>query len=211
MILRLARLWSSLLDKLVLSVPLLVMATLALGTYWLVRNTPSPAVDEPEPVRGHEPDYYMKQFAIRTYDEKGQLRSEITGDIAKHFPDTKWIEIDGIHIRSVDAKGRLTVAQAEHGLTDDHANEVQLIGKASVKRREPTDDVSQGRTGDIEYRGEFLHVFLKAERIRSHLPVEITRGKDRFTADTLDYDDVERQLLLMGRVRATLQPQKTTP
>ncbi|MBT0570332.1 LPS export ABC transporter periplasmic protein LptC [Curvibacter sp. CHRR-16] len=202
-----ARIWSMALDKLVLSVPLLVMAALALGTYWLVRNTPPPAVVEPEPVRGHEPDYYMKQFAIRTYDDKGALRSEITGEVAKHFPDTKWIEIDGIRIRSVDAKGRLSEAQADHGLTDDHANEVQLIGKASVKRQ----DQASVNAPSIEYHGEFLHVFLKAERIRSHLPVEIRRGNDRFTADTLDYDDVERQLLLKGRVRATLQPQKTTP
>lgn len=196
------RVFYSVWDSLILSIPLVVMGLLALGTYWLVRNTPVPEVAQPEPVRGHEPDYYMKRFSIRTYDEQGHLRSEIQGDVARHYPDTQWIEIDGIRIRSVDAEGRISTAQAEHGLTDDHATEVQLIGKARINRTGARGDAAQA----TEYRSEFLHAFLKAERIRSHMPVQILRGKDHIEANSLDYDDAERQLLLAGRVRATLQP-----
>jgi lipopolysaccharide export system protein LptC len=48
---------------------------------------------------------------------------------------------------------------------------------------------------------------MATERIKSHKPVELVRGSDRFTADSLDYDNVERVLELRGRVRATLLPQ----
>jgi lipopolysaccharide export system protein LptC len=47
---------------------------------------------------------------------------------------------------------------------------------------------------------------LKAERIKSHKPVELIRGNDSFTADSLDFDNVERVLQLKGRVKGTLLP-----
>jgi lipopolysaccharide export system protein LptC len=58
----------------------------------------------------------------------------------------------------------------------------------------------------MEFRGEFLHVFLDTERVKSHKPVELTRGTDRFTADNLDYDNLDQVLELRGRVRGVLVP-----
>lgn len=56
----------------------------------------------------------------------------------------------------------------------------------------------------MEYRGEFLHAFMTSERVMSHKPVELFRGEDKFSADTLDYDNVEQVILLRGRVRGVL-------
>jgi lipopolysaccharide export system protein LptC len=58
----------------------------------------------------------------------------------------------------------------------------------------------------VEYRSEFLHAFMNTERVRSHKPVELLRGQDRFTADRMDFDDVEQALHLSGRVKGTLMP-----
>ena len=58
----------------------------------------------------------------------------------------------------------------------------------------------------VEYRGEFLHAFMTTERVTSHKPVVLTRGKDRFSADSLDYDNVEQVIQMRGRVRGTLDP-----
>jgi lipopolysaccharide export system protein LptC len=58
----------------------------------------------------------------------------------------------------------------------------------------------------MEYRGEFLHAFLTTEKVKSHKPVELLRGQDRFTADSLDFDNVDQILQLQGRVRGTLVP-----
>ena len=44
----------------------------------------------------------------------------------------------------------------------------------------------------MEFRGEFLHAFVNTERVRSHQPVVLIRGNDRFTADSLDYDNLDR-------------------
>ena len=193
-------------ERFLLYLPLMVMGTLALGTYWLVRSTPVPEVAQAERVRGHEPDYFMHGFSIKTYDATGRMRSEVQGDVARHYPDTKWIEIDSIRIRSFDAQGRLTTASALRGLTNDSGSEVQLMGKAVVVRE--ADKTAAGKaTPRMEYRGEFLHAFMDTEMVKSHQPVELTRGKDRFTADAMEFDNVDQVMQLRGRVRGILVPE----
>ena len=61
----------------------------------------------------------------------------------------------------------------------------------------------------MEFRGEFLHVFTNTERVRSDQPVTLTRGNDRFTADSMDYDNLDQVLQLRGRVRGMILPGTT--
>jgi lipopolysaccharide export system protein LptC len=56
----------------------------------------------------------------------------------------------------------------------------------------------------MELRGEFLDAFLNTERVRSNKPVELIRGSDRFTADSLDYDNLDRIMQMHGRVHGVL-------
>nr|WP_315464985.1 LPS export ABC transporter periplasmic protein LptC [uncultured Rhodoferax sp.] len=189
-----------------LYLPVLVMGVLALGTYWLVRSTPVLEPSAPERVRGHEPDYFMHGFSVKSFDSAGRLRSEVMGDMARHYPDTQWLEIDAIRIRSFDAKGRLTIATANRGLTNEDGSEVQLIGNARVVREAVPE--GKGKTEQVrtEYKGEFLHAFMDTEQVQSSKPVELRRGQDIFTADSMDYDNVEQVIRLQGRVRGTLIP-----
>ena len=190
-------------DRFVLYLPLLIMGGLALATYWLVHSTPLVGGTAEKPAVTHDPDYFMDGFSVRTFDAQGRMRTEILGAKARHYPDTQWLEIDAIRIQSFDAKGRLTTASASRGLTNEDSSEVQLLGNAVVVR--------EGAAGEggpalprMEYRSEFLHAFMNTERVVSHKPVKLTRGDDRFSADTMDYDNVEQVVLLRGRVRGTL-------
>ena len=191
-------------DRFLLYLPLALMAVLALGTYWLVRSAPESTGAAVKPVQSHDPDYFMSGFSVRTFDAAGHIRTEVVGDKARHYPDNQFMEIDGIRVRSFDAQGRLTTASAEQGLTNEDSSELQLIGNAVVVREA---DATAGKiTPRMEYRGEFLHAFMDTEQIKSHKPVELLRGNDRFTADALEFDNVEQVLQLRGRVRGTLVP-----
>ncbi len=192
-------------DRFVLYLPLLMMTGLALATYWLVHSAPSVGAPTAQQPLTHDPDYFMDDFSVRTFDVDGRVRSEVLGDKARHYPDTQWLEIDAIRIKSYDDKGRLTTATATRGLTNDDTSEVQLLGNAVVVR-----EASATEDGTVmprmEYRGEFLHAFMTTERVTSHKPVVLIRGNDRFSADTLDYDNVEQVIQMRGRVRGTLDP-----
>lgn len=192
-------------DRFLLYLPLACMGVLALGSYWMVRSAPSVEVPAAPREQRHAPDYFMEGFAVKTFDANGQLRSEVMGDTVRHYPDTQWLEIDGIRIRSFDAKGALTTASADRGLTNEDGSEVQLMGNALVVREAGADGGAKA-SPRMQYRSEFLHAFMNIERLKSHKPVELQRGNDRFSADRLDFDNVEQVLQLDGRVRGTLMP-----
>ena len=194
-------------DRFVLYLPLLMMAGLALATYWLVHSVSPEGVPTTQKPLTHDPDYFMNGFSVRTFDADGRVRSEVLGDKARHYPDTQWLEIDGIRIKSYDDSGRLTTATATRGLTNEDTSEVQLVGNAVVVREA---SAPEGGTAlpRMEYQGEFLHAFMTTERVISHKPVVLLRGKDRFSADSLDYDNVAQVIQMRGHVRSTLNPGK---
>lgn len=196
-----SRLW----DRMSIYIPLLMMGALALGTYWLVRNTP--IFGAPEPVREvtHEMDYFMRGFTVKTFDEGGKLKSEISGIEARHFPDTDILEIDQVRIRSIDAAGQLSTATAKRAYANSDGSEVQLVGDALVVR-EPGQSAAGVATPRMQFRGEFLHAYLNEERVKSHKPVVLTRGADQFSGDTFAYDNFEKVVDLKGRVRGVLVP-----
>lgn len=191
-------------DRITLYLPIILMGVLALGTYWLARNTPSFIQSAPQRPPTHEPDYFLRGFSVKDFDPAGRLKSELRGKEARHYPDDDTTEVDQPRIRAYNAQGALTVATAQRALTNGDGSQVQLFGDAVV-RREGTDARGQAQPG-LEIRGEFLHFFVDEERIRSHKPVTIRRGRDQFQADSLEYDNLDRVLEMRGRVRGTLHP-----
>ena len=193
-------------DRLSLYLPVILMGVLALGTYWLVRSAPVFMPPEPERAATHDPDYFMKKFSVKTFDATGRLKSEVTGADARHFPDTDTLEIDRVRIRSFNGQGELTVATANRALSNADGSDVQLFGNALVVRDAVASKAGQ-TTPRLEFRGEFLHAFMNTEQVKSDKPVQLTRGNDRFTGDTMDYDNLARVMQLRGRVKGLLVPE----
>lgn len=194
------------LDHASVYLPIILMGLMALGTYWLARNTPSLAPAEVQRPATHDPDYFMRRFSVKTFDAGGRLKSEVYGTEARHYPDTDTMEIDKPRIRTFNARGELTVATARLALSNSDASEVQLIGEAVVTREATTGQNGQSRPR-LEFRGEFLHVFVETEKVKSHKPVELVRGDTRFTAEGLEFDNLDQVLELRGRVQGTLVPE----
>ncbi|MBC7610376.1 MAG: LPS export ABC transporter periplasmic protein LptC [Polaromonas sp.] len=200
------RLW----DQASIYLPLLLMGALALGTYWLVRNTPaSNNIEVAKDVR-HESDYFMRNFTVKSFGDNGQFKSEIYGVEARHYPDNDTLEIDQVRIRSVNAEGRLTTSTANRVLSNGDGSELQLSGNALVVR-EASKDANGTELPRMEFRGEFLHAFVNEERVKSHKPVVLTRGSDKFTGDTFTYDNLSGVAELKGRVKGVLMPNIARP
>ncbi|MBC5763740.1 LPS export ABC transporter periplasmic protein LptC [Ramlibacter albus] len=194
-------------DAATIYLPVILMGVLALGTYWLARNTPTFSAPEAKRPPTHQPDYFMRGFSVKSFGPNGRLRSELHGSEARHFPDTDTLEIDNVRIRSYNERGALTVATAKKAVTNADGSQVQLIGDAVVTR-EDAKQANGTAAPKLEIRGEFLHAFLDTERVKSDQPVVLKRGDDQFTADSLAYDNLDRVLELRGRVRGTIAPQQ---
>ena len=192
-------------DRLALYLPLILMGMLALGAYWLVRSTPRLIVPTTPAPAQHEPDYFMRKFSVKTFDATGRLKSEVSGSQARHYPDTDTLEIDDVRIRALHAQGQRTTATATRALANSDVSEVQLFGHAEVVQT-PTANAT-GKSGPVlTFKSEYLQAFIKTERVVSHQPVELTRGQDHFTADSMDFDHLGRVVQLTGRVKGTLAP-----
>jgi len=188
------------LDAISTYLPLLLMAALALGTWWLVKNTPLLEDGRPAAPPRHVPDYTMTEFMVQRFAPSGMLRVQIEGDTLRHYPDTDTIEIDNPRIRAFGEDGRITNATARRALSNRDGSEIQLSGGAHVVRE------ATPKAAAIDFRGEFLHAFQYTERVRSHLPVVVTQGGTEIRADALAYDNLAGVLDLKGHVKAVLAP-----
>lgn len=177
--------------------PILLMALLAVFTWWLVQNTPQGDTRAPEGAPRHEPDYLMQGVLLQRFAPDGRLRVQVEGTQLRHYPDVDTLEIDAVTIRAWSPSGERTVARARRALANSDASEVQLLGGAHVVREAASPAVEP-----IEFAGEFLHAFLATERVRSHLPVRVRQGSSELNVGALDYDHLAKTAQLGPPVRA---------
>lgn len=186
-----------LLDTLSAYLPLLLMGLMALGSWWLVKNTPGDEAPRAAPPPRHEADYAMQRFDVQRFTPEGALRARIEGEVLRHYPDTDTFEIERPAVRAYALDGGVTVASALRALSNADATEVQLLGDARVTRDPTASDEG------LSFRGEFLHAFLKTEQVRSHLPATVTRGGTVIRAAAFEYDHLDRTVQMHGGVRAS--------
>jgi lipopolysaccharide export system protein LptC len=179
--------------------PLLLMALLALSTWWLVKNTPH--ADEPRPAAEvrKEPDYEMKGFAVTRFAADGQVKVRLEGDTMRHFPDTDRIEIDTVRIQALGPGGRVTNATARQALANGDATEVQLRGGARVQASAPGAET-------VVLESDFLHAFLATELVKTDKPVRVRQGRSDAHAAGLEADLLNRHVELKGPVRLAWLP-----
>ena len=190
--------------------PLLLMALLAIGSWWLLKNTPKQeGVDVLAPAK-HEPDYQMQNFELQRIGADGLLRVRIEGRALRHYPDTDTLEIDGISLRSYGADGGLLLATANRAISNSDGSEVQLLGGVHVQRfdpavKGPTKGPAKSTANGapkLEVRGEFLHAFTNTEILRSHLPVQINYAGGELKAQSFEYQYLTSRLSFGGRTQA---------
>ena len=195
-------------DRISIYLPIILMALLALATYWLARTTPTLGGSAAAGIRAskHEPDYFLKNFSVKSFGGNGRLKTEILGVEGYHYPDTDTTEIVNPRIRAYSEAGALTVATAKKGISNGDGSQVQLLGDAVVTREVPGKDQPK-----LQVSGEFLHIFANEEKVKSDRPVTLRRGQDVFQADNMEYDNLDRVMELRGRVRGVLQPRGAQP
>jgi lipopolysaccharide export system protein LptC len=193
------------LDSLALYLPGLVMAIFALGSWWLVRSLPTLLNDAPTKAVRQEPDYYLNQFSVQSFNSSGRLIKEISGKRAQHFPDSDTLEISDVVLQGVNPNGKRFNARADRALAKGDGSEMTLMGDVLL-----TQHASSKNNGlsPIELRSQKLNTMTKEERLFSNVPVEIRRGQDVFTANSMRLNSQTGEYELTGKVRGVIQAAK---
>jgi lipopolysaccharide export system protein LptC len=179
--------------------PILLMAGLAILTFWLVRQSVPVAAERPDAPIGHSPDYEMRAFSIQQHGAAGAAPSVIEGDQVRHFPDTDTFEMEGVRLRWLDEQGRSTLITARHATMDPARDEVVLREQARLLRPAQP-GVDQG----LELWGDHLVFDTKAQTLRSDQRVTVRYGPHEFEGGGLRYDHLAGVLDLRGGVHGQI-------
>ena len=182
--------------------PLVLMAFLASGTWWLVKNTPLLGeAGAPAPLR-HVPDYRMANFEIQRIGADGRLNVQIAGAELRHYPDTDTVEIDHVRVRAVSPDGSLAIAEAKRAISNGDGSDMQLLGDVRLRRLAP--GASESGPAVIEVRGEFLQALSNSEILRSHLPVTIRQGGTTLNTQNFEYRHLTGQVSFTGKAQGQI-------
>jgi len=179
--------------------PLLIMATLAAGSWWLVKNTPllgGPATTAP---LRHDPDYTMRNFELNRMGADGRLRLRVEGEALRHYPDTDTLEIDAARVRAFGPDGRLMLATAKRAVSNGDGSQMQLIGDVLVRSFDATTPESGAPRMTVS--GDFLQAESQAQVLRSHLPVHVTLPSGEMQVPNFEYQHLTDKLHMGGPAR----------
>ena len=76
------------------------------------------------------PDYFLRDFTVRSFDAKGRLKSEVSGVEGRHYPDTDTLEISNVTLRGQNPNGqRNDVFSANNMQLNSKSGEYELTGQ----------------------------------------------------------------------------------
>ena len=186
-------------DALTAYLPLLLMVLLALGTWWLVKNSPQPVAAEGPRLATGEPDYTLRGFHLQRFGPDGDLQLTLEGRQLHHYPDSDRIEIDEVRLLADSPQAPGSVATARRALANSKATEVQLRGGAQYRGRTP-----EGLAVEID--SEYLLIESVRQRVSTDQTVQLLVGAHRVRAGGLLWDHRSRVLELKPPIRSVLQP-----
>lgn len=196
-----------------LSIPLLVMLSLALVTWWLVLITPEmPDFTKKKPLR-EDSDLIVYDFSLQRFDSMGALRTDIAATKAERFLLSDQIIVQDIDLISTEALQSIEKSQpalnaknvdffritaiADKGIIHPNQELIEFLDNAYITRQ-PYE--LEGAAEKVEFWGDELKVYLDEGHMLSDKPVDISQDGTRFTANAMTYDYAKNTIELRGRV-----------
>ncbi len=193
-----------LLRRMVEFAPLLLALTLALWTFWLI-NTVRDSKKEKTDAPITEPDYYMHDFEVRSYSEKGTLNTKIAGSYGEHIPNPDTLNIKNISAYSQNQTGSSTRGTAMRGVSKEKDKLIELFGKVYIEHQAETKP-NKPKPEVAIFQSEYLKVTDGMQNFSTNKPVKITQGKNTMQAQGMQFSNKKKILSAQGRVKATIAP-----
>jgi lipopolysaccharide export system protein LptC len=178
--------------------PLLAMAVLAGITYWLLQITATPPAAVAPAPKTHTPDYFADNFSITMLDRTGATQYRINAATMVHYEDDDNTHVTDPAIRAFTASQPEVTSTAKRGIINADGSIVDLYDDARVKRAPGDGDPA------MEADSEHFRFFVNDDIVQTKNPVKLQRGQSVMTADGMIYNNVTRQMQLLGKVRGLI-------
>ncbi|MBU3555522.1 LPS export ABC transporter periplasmic protein LptC [Polynucleobacter sp. UB-Piko-W3] len=186
--------------------PLILMGTLTLVTFWLVQKVTPPEKSSLERVRLHEPDYIINNGALSALNEFGNTKYRILGKKVIHYDDDASIDILTPRMRFFLAGKAPVTVKSDTGHLDGELTILDLIDNASIFRPAQTATASQAATLRMLASSTYFKVLINDDIIETNRPITLEQGMSiMHSTEGGKFNNVEQSIALLGQVKGRIE------
>jgi lipopolysaccharide export system protein LptC len=186
--------------------PLILMGTLTLGTFWLVQKVTPPEKSSLERVRLHEPDYTITNGALTALNEMGNTKYRILGNKVIHYDDDASIDILSPRIRLFQLDKAPVTVKSDTGHLDGDLTILDLIDNASIFRPAQAATSSQAATLRMLASSTYFKVIINDDIIETNRPITLEQGISIMqSTEGGKFNNIEQSMTLLGQVKGRIE------
>ena len=186
--------------------PLILMGSLTLVTFWLVQKGVPPEKSTLERVRLHEPDYTITNGALSALNEIGSTKYRILGKKVIHYDDDASIDILAPRMRLFQIDKAPVTVKSDTGHLDGDLTILDLIDNASISRPAQAATASQAATLRMLASSTYFKVLINDDIIETDRPVTLEQGMSiMHSAEGGKFNNVEQSMTLSGHVKGRIE------
>ena len=193
------------LDRMAALISVVLLAILAIGTYYLAEVAQRQAPITPR-LLAHEADYFVTGFALVKVNNKGDPVYRLSAKKMTHFPDTDTVEFDLPRTISLDPNKPTLTIVAKSGISKDTSNTgpelVTLNGDVRITR--PADS----KRGALLIETQQLILNPDAQTAQTDLAVNIRTGASTLNGVGMLFNQLTEQLSVFSKVQSTWAPRQ---
>ena len=186
--------------------PLILMGTLTLATFWLVKKS-APAEKSPiERVRLHEPDYTINNGALSALNETGNTKYRVLGKKVTHYDDDASIDIETPRIRLFPPEKSPVTVKSDTGHLDGDLTILDLIDNAEIFRPPQAATTKEPARPRMLARSSYFKVLINDDIIETTRPITLEQGMSvMHSTDGGIFNNIEQSMVLSGQVKGRIE------
>jgi len=186
--------------------PLILMGTLTLLTFWLVQKVTPPEKSSVERVRLHEPDYTITNGALSALNEMGNTKYRVLGNKVIHYDDDASIDILTPRIRLFQLDKAPVTVKSDTGHLDGDLTILDLIDNASIFRPAQAATSSQAATLRMLASSTYFKVLINDDIIETNKPITLEQGISIMqSTEGGKFNNIEQSMTLLGQVKGRIE------
>ena len=186
--------------------PLLLMGTLTLVTFWLVKKNTPIEKSAIERVRLHEPDYTINNGALSALNESGVTKYRVLGKKVIHYDDDASIDIETPRIRLFPPEKSPVTVKADKGHLDGDLTILDLIDNAEIFRPPQAASATEPARPRMLARSSYFKVLINDDIIQTNKPIRLEQGVSIMNSTEGGvFNNIEQSMVLSGQVKGRIE------
>ncbi|HWA14337.1 MAG TPA: LPS export ABC transporter periplasmic protein LptC [Burkholderiales bacterium] len=192
-------------ERLIRWSPFILLALLAVLTFWLDRKVQFPARGADGSSR-HDPDFIIEGFSAVQMNPDGTRRYALSASRMVHYPDDDSTDLESPNLIYYDYVRAPVTVKSETAKATQGGDDVYFHGNVQVVRS------AYENNPELGLFTTYLHVVPDKDFAQTDKPVRIVEGKSTATSVGLEFDNRTRQIRLLSEVKANYAfPPKRVP